>query len=172
MAVKRLSDSRGLWVNLSGGPLSYEWWHDDKAECHHFVVGERGNRPWNGWLFWTRGMPCPPSHSRSGSSKSIFSSLYTSDRCPGVSVLSVLVCVSAGKKMFLIGCQTLKKCYSLIDTRGEYIYINRLHLLKYSMWVELWGTCSLVEYFYFMRIHTLTLIIFREKYTFYHTTCY
>lgn len=31
----------GAWVNLSGGLLSYEWWYNDKAECHHFVVGER-----------------------------------------------------------------------------------------------------------------------------------
>lgn len=33
--------TRGAQVNLSGGLLSYEWWHSDKAECHHFVVGER-----------------------------------------------------------------------------------------------------------------------------------
>lgn len=29
-----------MWVNLSGGLLSYEWWCNDKAECHHFVLGE------------------------------------------------------------------------------------------------------------------------------------
>lgn len=30
-----------MWVNLSGDLLSYEWWHNDKAECHRFIVGER-----------------------------------------------------------------------------------------------------------------------------------
>lgn len=37
MAVARLSDW-GWQVNLSGDLLSSEWWHHDKAECHHFAV--------------------------------------------------------------------------------------------------------------------------------------
>lgn len=40
VAVARLSDW-GWQVNLSGGLLNSEWWHHDKAECHHFAVAEK-----------------------------------------------------------------------------------------------------------------------------------
>lgn len=74
----------GPWVNLSGGLLSYEWWHNDKAECHHFVArgGEIGREMADSF----RPAYVIPEISRAhhamsetervrGSSKSIFSSL-------------------------------------------------------------------------------------------------
>lgn len=62
MVVTRLSDW-GWQVNLSGDLLRSEWWHHDKAECHHFAVAGReiGREMADSWtgLYDAKAAPCP-----------------------------------------------------------------------------------------------------------------
>lgn len=115
MAVTRLSDW-GWQVNLSGDLLSSEWWHHDKAECHHFAsagkeIGREMAESWTG-LHDAKAVPCPttlPCFHQGGFGPLLYSQ---SRLLIGVHVFQIWVRPCVEKNSFI-------RCQSFVLTTRE-----------------------------------------------------
>lgn len=125
LVVTRLSDW-GWRVNLSGDLLSTEWWHHDKAECHHFVVPgkEIGHEMADSWtsLHDAKAALCPTTlpRFRQGGFEPTF------DRCPCISHL----CAPVREEKKLHEVPNLCS-----DNKGECLLYSWKHFRKH-------GKCS------------------------------
>lgn len=126
MAVTRLSDW-GWQVNLSGDLLSSEWWHHDKAECHHFAaagkeIGREMAESWTG-LHDAKAVPCPttlPCFHQGG----VGPLLYSQSRLLiGVHVFQIWVRPCVEKNSFI-------RCQSFVLTTRE----SSFNILGRSFW--------------------------------------
>lgn len=129
----------GPWVNLSGGLLSYEWWHNDKAECHHFVArgGEIGREMADSFRPAYQRYPVLTTPCLKQREFGVHRSLFSAHcRLSLIDDLEVLLCVCWCVRVPAGRCSCWRvldgswKCYSYIYSRGK--YVMRLQWIKYS----------------------------------------
>lgn len=114
-------------VNLSGDLLSSEWWHHDKAECHHFAaagkeIGREMAESWTG-LHNAKAVPCPttlPCFHQGGFGPLLYSQ---SRLLIGVHVFQIWVRPCVEKNSFIW-------CQSFVLTTRE----SSFNILGHSFW--------------------------------------